>query len=118
MYASSTPKTAGGEWLFDMTWIEQSEGYLLSLPLVLESEWSPEGSSEDFQKILVARADHRVMVLTCNPSRPPQDAIDVLIQEVDQCKLSQYGDRYLFACWEEPAKEFSFMLHVVGWLAA
>ena len=65
VYASSIPEAKGGEWLFDMTWIEQNrKGGLLSIPLVLESEWGRSADAiDDFQKLLIARADRRVMAL-------------------------------------------------------
>ena len=44
----------------------------------------------------------------------PEQAIDALIEEICQSKLPQFGERYLFACWKEPEKEFIFKLHVVG----
>ena len=112
VYTSSTPRATGGEWLFDVTWIEASEGYLLGLPLVLECEWSPDGASHDFQKLLIARAERRVMILASKSDQGPQGAIEALIEEVDHCKLSTYGDRYLFACWHEPEEQFTFRLHI------
>ena len=116
VYVSSIPEAKGGEWLFDITWIEQNrKGYLLSIPLVLESEWGqPADASDDFQKLLIARADRRVMIHAAKRGTSPEQAIDDLIEEIRQSKLPQFGERYLFACWKEPEKEFVFKLHVVG----
>ena len=116
VYASSIPEAKGGEWLFDMTWIEQNrKGGLLSIPLVLESEWGrPADAINDFQKLLIARADRRVMIHAAKRGTSPEQAIDALIEEIRQSKLPQFGERYLFACWKEPEKEFVFKLHVVG----
>ena len=53
-----------GEWLFDALWyLENKDEYMLSVPLVAECEWG-RGTDvmEDFHKLLVARADVRVMV--------------------------------------------------------
>ena len=116
VYASSIPEAKGGEWLFDMTWIEQNrKGGLLSIPLVLESEWGRSADAvDDFQKLLIARADRRVMIHAAKRGTSPEQAIDALIEKIRQSKLPQFGERYLFACWKEPEKEFVFKLHVVG----
>ena len=54
----------GGEWLYDVTWLDSDDGiFLASVPMVAECEWSNIGEIEsDFQKLLVVRATVRVMV--------------------------------------------------------
>jgi hypothetical protein len=51
-------------WLWDMTWVELSEGKLIDLPLALESEWlrTFDEILFDFEKLLVCRARLRVMI--------------------------------------------------------
>ena len=54
-----------GEWLFDVAWLdwETKDKNLKSVPLVAESEWGDlDHIRDDFQKLLVARADIRLMV--------------------------------------------------------
>jgi hypothetical protein len=44
-----------GEWLYDLTWYEENDNGLVRLPLVVESEWYPNGGYDgDFQKVLQA----------------------------------------------------------------
>ena len=55
----------GGEWLFDALWYlaDKKDEFMRSIPLVAECEWAQGGDViDDFQKLLVARADVRVMV--------------------------------------------------------
>ena len=55
---------SGGEWLYDVTWGEVDENQCLkSIPLVAECEWgNAEAFLEDFEKLLVAKADLKIMV--------------------------------------------------------
>lgn len=54
----------GGEWLFDLCMLEWNEhGYLARMPLALECEWGNDDAIlDDFQKLIVCRADLRVMI--------------------------------------------------------
>jgi hypothetical protein len=106
----------GGEFLYDVIWLKQDNGYLKRVPLVAESEWSmaENASSNDFQKLLVARADHRLMVLSAKRGRPADEAIEPLIDEIERCELRERGDRYLFGCWLELDKKFDFLPYVVS----
>jgi hypothetical protein len=103
-----------GGWLFDLAWIDSQDGWVHGLPLALESEWANRGASDDFQKLLVCRAEHRVMVLVAGNSETPEAAIGRLLDEIANCRCVMYGDRFLFACWHDPAKSFRFELHVAG----
>jgi len=111
---TSVPEADEGGWLFDLTWRKEKRGWLQSIPLALESEWNHRGASYDFQKLIIARADRRVMILSAKPKTPAAPAIQALIQVVERCALTRDGDRYLFACWIEPEKKFEFRLYVAG----
>ena len=63
VYCSSCEFSENGEWLFDLSWTEETGTALVGLPLALESEWNRNGLSDDFGKLLVSKADHRVMIL-------------------------------------------------------
>jgi hypothetical protein len=88
-----------GGWLYDLVWLKNNEGCLIGLPLVLETEWSSRKGyiDDDFQKLLVARAEHRVMI--CQGSDPDRH-FKRFIMQVRNCGLTQVGDRYLFLCFD------------------
>src|SRR5881409_3332494 len=53
-----------GEWLYDLTWlkVEDKKRVVVAIPLALESEWTPNDEMMfDFQKLVVSKAEHRVM---------------------------------------------------------
>lgn len=119
VYASGV-EAAGREWLFDLVWTEETDdGSIIRVPLVLESEWSTTGGSDDFKKLMVARAEHRVMVMNPQHGRSPKESIVHLVAEVDQFAMSEFGDRYLFACWDDDGDgHLEWWLHVVGQTSA
>ena len=87
-----------GEWLYDVTCFQYEEPWPTGqrMLLVAEVEWGgkkPHAAVlEDFAKLLVARAEMRVMVY--NQKHAP---IDELVGYVRQCHDSQIGDTYLIA---------------------
>jgi hypothetical protein len=48
----------------DLVWLPQSSGGVVDVPLILESEWGVKSKDirEDFEKLLLGRAQHRAMV--------------------------------------------------------
>ena len=102
-----------GEWLWDLTWLHYSEDLksLVSLPLILESEWShqDEKIDDDFQKLMTARADHRVMI--CR-SDDPNRHFDRCVEQVRKCGMTKAGDRYLFAGLDLIDNKFKFRIFV------
>jgi hypothetical protein len=115
VYASSCDEATDSEWLFDVTWIKYDENrYMKSVPLVLESEWAHRAVLDDFCKLIVARADHRVLIFWENDQNAADKRIDELVQEVTNSGLTQSGDRYLFACWLEAEDRFLFCLYVAS----
>ncbi|PCJ27889.1 MAG: hypothetical protein COA97_02840 [Flavobacteriales bacterium] len=93
------------EWLFDMTWWKYENNSLKEIPLVVESEWnrSIEEIQYDFEKIMVAKADHRLMIYQGGTKESVRETKEYLIQIIKNFKLSTIGDRYLFIgyCEEE-----------------
>lgn len=110
-YASQCEAAHDGEWLYDLVWIEEDE-WLRRIPLVVESEWKPDGIWDDFEKLLVARADHRLMVLWATTEDGAEETIDELIEGIDACEMTERGDRYLFACWVDELDQFVSVLYV------
>ncbi len=114
VYSSDGKDGELGEWLLDMTWLDADENYLYRVVLALESEWDATGAIDDFQKLLVCRADHRVMVLVAPNRGSSSTAIAKLVAQIENFRDTCHGDRFLFACWYDPDKRFAFELHVAG----
>ena len=92
-----------GEWLFDVTWLDWNDK-LYSVPMVAECEQGNRYDiRDDFQKLLVARADVRLIV--CDAGRVPNDSraertVNLLCEWIDAFKGTQLGDTYLLVAWE------------------
>ena len=102
------------EFLFDMTWVRLHGQSILDLELVVESEWKPEGVQYDFQKLMVGRARHRLMIFPQRSRELAWTAINLHITEIQNYRLTQQGDRYLFAVWHNEGAEFEFRVYVHG----
>jgi hypothetical protein len=106
------------EFLYDLIWIkpDREKKFISNLVVALECEWSMGGEPYDFQKLLLARADTRVMVFQ-GKQRQRQCLIDQMLEEIDHFEKTRDDDRYLFACWDRdppPGKRsFLYELHVV-----
>ena len=91
----------GAEWLYDVT------ALLYDIPvdfsrtvLVAECEWGNQLEiMNDFQKLLLARADVRVMVF--DGTWPPgyQRVFEIFQNNIANYKQAQLGDIWLFATW-------------------
>jgi hypothetical protein len=97
-------------WLWDQTWADirgwskedRSDGQLVNLPLVLESEWDISFEREilwDFQKLFIARADLRVMIFEQNTEKDAFQCLNRMKDAIKNFSATQIGDRYLLACW-------------------
>ena len=97
------------EWLYDILWWDQQspQGYVNDIPLVVESEWGDaQAVKEDFHRLLLARSKYRIMIFECG-----RDIIQWFKAQIQQFKLTQSGDRYLF-CSYEVDRRFHFELYV------
>lgn len=97
-----------GEWLFDMTWLHYSGDILLSVPLVLESEWKRTIGDimDDFQKMLLARADRRVMIFGAQTEKEGMNIVFKLKEQVERFERTEPSDQYIFAFWCDEAAKF------------
>jgi hypothetical protein len=92
------------EWLWDGVAWEISKGgrpgWVLRQPLVMESEWGGSYSvTDDFQRLMVARADHRLLVFGAQTEAEANDLIKDCINGISDFRHTLPGDRYLFAAW-------------------
>ena len=105
-----------GEWLYDLSWVQLIRGDFVSLPLVLESEWrQDEERLYDFQKLVAARAAHRVMVFWASSSRAAEQQLQTFTRQIECFRETQAGDRYLFAWYtgSSNTQVIEFHLYVV-----
>jgi hypothetical protein len=101
------------EYLYDMVWYEHLDGHINDINLVhlvLESEWKSDFSEikYDFYKLTQARAKYRVMIFQSNNL---QSVFDSLCNIVDTSRMTEVGDRYLLAGWNDN-EGFKFLLKV------
>ncbi|MBI4617199.1 MAG: hypothetical protein HY720_26535 [Planctomycetes bacterium] len=115
-YASGDCGAYGREWLYDLSWLDYSPGEkrLSRTVLVMESEWAwdKRERDRDFLKLLVARADLRVMVFPAQDAAKWQSTVDWFVDLIQACQQSQPGDRYLFAGWRTDIKRFQHRHYV------
>lgn len=101
-----------GEWLNDFTCLDHNDdGWLKRIPLVAESEWNDKKDEieKDFKRLLVARADVRVMVFNGNRYRTDESrssqgktsiesgGLEKFTKYINECEHTQAGDTYLQA---------------------
>jgi hypothetical protein len=101
-------KFGQGEWLYDLTWLRNGGKNLLDVPLIFESEWGiklPE-IEEDFLKLIIGRAQHRVMVFQKSNDQAIHDTNRRLVEMVREFSGSQTGDRFLILGWNYKTRKF------------
>ena len=107
------------EFMYDMIWLKKDhDGRLLRVGLVMECEWgNDEEVLQDFRKLLLARADERLIVFEGKTDKSNAELIERMRGEIGRFSGTEPRDRYLFASWpKRPKKDvvgFRFDLHVV-----
>ncbi len=101
-----------GEWLFDMIWTSYRKDLLVDVPLVLECEWTPAKLNDDFDKLLVARARHRVFVFYGYTRQSVDTALKSFVHRIQRSRLTEPRDRYLFAAWTDERPYLSTWLQI------
>ncbi|MCY4389848.1 MAG: hypothetical protein OXC18_22350 [Desulfurellaceae bacterium] len=93
-----------GEWLFDLVWMfwhGEPQRQLNRICLVVESEWGNRGDiMDDFEKLLVARSDVRLMIFQASNEVEVRKMFDLLEREAQGFEQSQAGDYYLLAGYD------------------
>jgi len=108
-----------GEWLFDLVWYKggKNPDEFLSMHLAVEIEWSTAENDiwDDFEKLLIAKADHRLFVFQQETRREIETTISQMKDRIREFKSSFAGDRYLFAgyCCDHNQKRFIYDLFIV-----
>ena len=113
--AAGSNYRANGEWLYDMTWLGVRGGVVVDIPLALESEWTPdEELMYDFQKLVVSRARHRVMVFWQRSNAAARRQLKGFERQVRRYRGTRVGDRYLFAFYVGDTQPIRFMGYVAS----
>ena len=103
------------EWLYDIVWLKlDKHGHLIDSILVGESELN-ESDSEidwDFQKLLLAKAKHKVMIFQKKSIDDIHTKMADFEQQVKKYKGTDTGERYLFAGLDWNKGVFEFKLFV------
>ena len=113
------------EWLYDIHWYEEVEDddYMpTSLPLVVECEWNPKRNGErkqvpysgikyDFQKLLIANADLRLMIFRIR-KRDKEEDLQELSNYFDKA-INSYrnlagNSKFLFIAFDEGGKQIRY----------
>lgn len=108
-----------GEWLFDVCWLEYSEPNfgrpLKRLLLAAECEWGNQGDIfDDFEKLLVARADVRLMMFDDSKLQSWQSTLKKLCEMAEIFTGSTKDDRFVFACYLCKEKRFEIFEWKIG----
>ena len=109
------PDSCSGAWLFDLSWYEEnSNERLISIPLVVESEWNRglRHIRYDFEKLLSSNAERRLMICQAktNMIEPLFQYFEDAISDYNRSKV---GDRYLIAILDDfNSGEFIYRLLV------
>ena len=100
------------EWLYDLCWCEEKDGFVKNLPLALESEWAQDFCAilDDFQKLVVSRAGHRILVCS-QPFDDWANCVALLTEQIHRYSGTKDGDRYLFASWTTEGWQFTQYVH-------
>lgn len=107
VYAQDVPinQKDGGEWLYDVTWLKYEKsgrGELIKAPLVAECEWGDIPHIEDdFEKLLLARAGIRVMIVESNDEPDSRIIAERLAGKVKAFKGSRAEGAWLLAVTEK-----------------
>ena len=109
VYVRGISQADGGEWLYDMTWLVYDRNQLKDIRLALECEWDDfPGVRDDFQKLMLVKADLRCMIFWSKTLQSTKDNIQSLMDQVIGCRKSEPGDDYLFCVWVDEQMGFMF----------
>jgi hypothetical protein len=90
-------------WLFDLVWYQNDEnGRLFSVPLVLESEWhrNYERIKYDFEKLLIAKAQYKVMIFQAKGEKKAE-YFNRLEAGIGAFHIACKSESYLLVCFDE-----------------
>jgi hypothetical protein len=115
--ASGIKKADKAEWLFDLIWADRNDNpwQFFEMPLVVECEWNTIKGviTYDFDKLLVAKARHKLMVFQQENQDNVNNVIASLKGIIKHFKMTYPGERYLLAGYSTSNHKFSYELIVL-----
>ena len=107
IYASGTEGAHGGEWLYDLVWLEYDGDNIVRIPLAVESEWlKPTDVLEDFQKLCQSRSELRLMIFQARNEKERDSISSDLKKQICKFTRSDATDQYLLSCWVHNDRAF------------
>lgn len=104
------------EFLYDMTWWQQEGEFMTRIPLILESELHAPAEliDNDFYKLMLGRADHRIWIFERKTIEQVNETFEAIIKNIRHFTHSLSGDRYLLMGVDWSPREFHSRLYVHG----
>ena len=97
------------EWLYDLCWLDYRDGFLVGMPLAVESEWGRPGDIfDDFEKLVQSRAEVRLMIYD-GGYRSQEEMAGSFRHQISKFAHSTPEDRYLFAAFSKERVDFVSM---------
>ncbi|KQS91721.1 hypothetical protein [Chryseobacterium sp. Leaf394] len=87
-----------GEWMYDVVWfVEDEDGCLIKVPLIVESEWDKKysGIKYDFEKLLIGNAERRLII--CQAKGSEIENLFIKLENAIVKFQENKNDRFLIA---------------------
>jgi len=101
-----------GEWLFHLVWVEKQADAerFISLPLAMQFHWGHhlKEIAADFEKLLVAKADHKVMVFQRSSPKEVRNLMTALEDRIRSFRPQSPDERYLLAGYSYEQQVFVY----------
>ena len=97
-----------GEWMFDLIWASSKDDFFMEMPLAVECEWSMDIDQQvwDFEKLLIAKAQHKLFIFQHGSESEVKNVIGHLSKAIDKFKTRLDGERYMLSGWSGEKKKF------------
>ncbi|HWZ21618.1 MAG TPA: hypothetical protein VNW06_03130 [Cytophagaceae bacterium] len=114
------------EWLYDLHWYTEADDPYLptTLPLVMECEWHQKrkgdskvpysGIKYDFQKLLVANSELRLMIFLIKKEDDLLELDQYFDRAIENYKHLEKKSRFLFIAFDEKIKGFHYTEKIKG----
>jgi hypothetical protein len=101
-----------GEWLFDLVWLEKHTDTerFTSMPLAMELAWGAHEKEivTHFEKLLVAKAGHKVIVFQRSSPDRVHNVMTILMGRIKNFRPLSPDERYLFAGYSYEEQVFVY----------